>query len=492
MRTRATEAPPDAHRLLVITYHFAPEGPVGGLRWLGITKYLARLGWKSAVLTATRPSGNDASIGTQVEWCPPLWTLIDGYRLLRRLGERGHGSFPVAPPAARRPGPPGLVRQLYREVAALLAFPDEGRGWILRAALRARSLIRRFQPQVVVSSGPPHSAHLVAGLATIGSAMQWLIDLRDPWAGPLPKIWLSHRRLGTRVFRTLAPQLERLAFRAAHAVITNTHQLAEALVAQYPDVPVACVPNGVDPECLPRPAPDPYPGLGIAYTGTLYTGRDLGPVVRALRMFLERHPDAAPAGSKLRIAGEAEPGHARAFYDAVAEAGMEPYVEVFGPLPRAQAQHVVSRSRLAVVLAQQQELQIPAKLYESVAMGIPTLVVAPPDSAAAVEGDRVGAAVRDSDDVEGIAAVLERLWEGGSRERSPCPVSITYEAIAPLVDQLLRMTFPPASARGGGHGVFMTTKTLKVGPVTGAGVNALPIGSGGATPAIGRGMLPPP
>jgi glycosyltransferase involved in cell wall biosynthesis len=432
----------DARRLLVITYHFGPDGPVGGLRWLGITKYLARLGWKVSVITAAPSLGTDAAIDAQVERCPPLWTCLDGVRLIRRLafGRALRGS----PNGSRPPHPskpPGLLRQLGREGAALLAFPDEGRGWMVRAALRTRSVIRRFRPHVVVSSGPPHSAHLVAGMATIGSAAHWLIDLRDPWAGPLPKVWQSHRRLGTRVFRTLAPRLERLAFRAAQGIITNTHQLADALAARYPDVPVVCVPNGVDPECLLPPARDQYPGLGIAYTGTLYTGRDLGPVVQALRIFLEHHPEAAQAGSQLRVAGQADAGHARTFYDAVAAAGMEPYVEVLGPLPRPEALNVVSRSRLAVVLAQQQELQIPAKLYESVAMGIPTLVVAPPDSAAGVEGERVGALVRDAADVEGIACVLERLWRDGSRAQ-PCPVPITYEAIAPLVDKVLQRRGP--------------------------------------------------
>src|SRR5205807_2094644 len=146
--TPAGEGPSDTRRLLVITYDFGPDGPVGGLRWAGITKYLARLGWDVCVLTAAPPFGGAAAIGVQVERC-------------------------------------------------------------------ARSVIRRFQPRVVVSSGPPHSAHLVAAMATIRSPAEWLIDLRDPWAGPLPKVWQSHRRLGTRVFRAIAPRLERLAFGVA-------------------------------------------------------------------------------------------------------------------------------------------------------------------------------------------------------------------------------------------------------------------------------------
>jgi len=434
-------------RLLVISYYFGPDGSVGGLRWAGLTKYLARLGWEISVITAAPPSGNGTSGDAHVVWCPRLWTFLDGCRLLRRLALGGSpGAFANGSRVVSGAELPGPLRQLRREVTALLAFPDESRGWVSRAALRARAVIRRFQPQVIVSSGPPHSAHLVAGMATMGSAARWLIDLRDPWGGPHTKAWDSDPRVGSRTYRALSRRLERLVFGRAHGVITNTHQFAEALAARYPGVPVACVPNGVDPEYLPPPPSSPYPGLGMVYAGTLYASRDLGPVVQALRVFTERHPDAAHAGSRLRIAGPAEPRHARAFSDAVAAAGMQQYVELLGPLPRAQALEVVSRSRLAVVLAQEQELQIPAKLYESVAMGVPTLVVASADSAAAVEGTRVGAVVRDSHDVEGIASVLAQLWRDGSAGRSPCPVPITYEAIAPVVDTLLRQSFAPDDA----------------------------------------------
>src|SRR5206468_11987899 len=104
----------------------------------------------------------------------------------------------------------GWLGKVRGEVAAFLAFPDESRGWVFRAALRARSVIRRFQPHVVVSSGPPHSAHLVAGMAMRGSAARWLIDLQDPWAGPLTQAWASHPRLGTWVYRAGSARLERL------------------------------------------------------------------------------------------------------------------------------------------------------------------------------------------------------------------------------------------------------------------------------------------
>ena len=427
----------EARRLLVVTYHFGADGPVGGLRWLGLTKYLSRRGWSTAVVTAGSPAVGDA-IGTLVERCPRFPTAIDALRLLRRLASpRAQGWHSNGSGVGHQPQRASLLRRLGREVEACLVLPDDSRGWMLRAALRTRSVIGRFRPDVIVSSGPPHAAHLVAWMATRGLRRRWFVDVRDPWAGPLPKIWQSDRTMGSRTFRALAPRLERLVFGAADGVITNTQPLAEVLRTRYPDVPFVHVPNGVDLESLPRPAENPYPGLSIAYAGMLYAGRDVGPVVRALRLFFERHPEAAHAGSKLRIAGAAEREHARAFATVVADAGLEPYVEMLGSLPRTEALTLVSRSRLAVVLAQQQELQIPAKLYESVAMGVPTLVVAPADTATAVEGQRVGAAVHASDDVAGIAGLLEQLWRDG-RRKAPPSAAITYDAIADQVDELLR------------------------------------------------------
>src|SRR3989449_7624571 len=241
---------------------------------------------------------------------------------------------------------------------------------------------------------------------------------------------------------TLFPYTTLFRSRAADGVIANTPQLAAVLSAKYPEVPVHCVPNGVDAECLP-PARHPYPGLSIIYAGTLYGSRDLGPVVQAFRGFLERPPEAAQAGSKLRIAGHAEASSAAALGEQVTASGLGPYVEVLGAVPRAQALDLIARSRLAVVLAQEQELQTPAKLYECIAMGIPALVVAEPGSAAGVEGTRLGAAVFEHRDVAGIGGVLEHLWRDGSQQRARRPAPVTYDTIAPLVDLLLR---EPATA----------------------------------------------
>src|SRR5213596_1376489 len=215
----AGERPPTAPRHVLLRSRRARRWP----SLVGDHEIPRPPGLEDFRLTGVPRIGNGARNGPDVESFPRFWTLSDGWRLLRRLAlGPSLEAFPTASQVGNPSAPPGPLRQLGREVAALLTFPDESRGWLLRAALRTRSLMRRLQPQVVVSSGPQHTAHLVAGLATMGSTVPWLIDLRDPWAGPLSKIWESDRMFGSRLFRVVAPRLERLAFRAAQGIITNT------------------------------------------------------------------------------------------------------------------------------------------------------------------------------------------------------------------------------------------------------------------------------
>jgi hypothetical protein len=314
---------------------------------------------------------------------------------------------------------------------------SEGEGWTLRAAKRARAVIKRINPDVVVSSGPPHMAHVAAWLATRGKRVRWIVDLRDPWAGPVAKAWQEQHDRGSRIADTITAAAERLIFRSAAGVFTTTRELAAALTARYPHVSVTWVPNGADPEALPERSTQPFRGLGIAHLGTLYGGRDPTPVLRALRLFFDRFPEARRDGTMFRHAGSQESAHAAATRRVVEELDLGEYVTLQRSLPRAAALDLLARSKLAVVLAQDQDFQVPSKLYESIVMGIPTLVIAAHDSASAREGERVGAFVAAPDEIEQIATLLERIWTGARLPEAADSAPCDYRSVAPTVSRLL-------------------------------------------------------
>ena len=434
----ATAGEPPARRLVVISYHHPPDSSIGGMRWAGLTKYLRPLGWRSWIVTAAASPPPTNGAGTVIVSCPPRTTLNDLYRRFRLrntvVGAASAGESLDTPVSNG-----GVLARLRLDAAMALSLPDEGRGWVLRAAIRTRRLIAQLRPDAVVSSGPPHSAHLVAWLATRGLRTRWVADLRDPWAGPVTAAWRASVLYRSGLSRWVITWLERLVLRSASGALCNTREFADALAARYPGVRVGWVPNGVDRELLPAPAIERFAGLAMAYVGTVYGGRDLRVVLHALRDFLDRHPSAADASPLFRLAGSIDREGRREFEREVSALGLDGKVEYLGILSRVGALEVLARSRLAVVLAQGQEYQVPAKLYELVGMGIPTLVIAPSGSASSSEAERLGAATIAPGDVRALVGQMEDVWQRqGEGSGARCPdAALDYQQLAPSVSALL-------------------------------------------------------
>ena len=440
-------------RLLVLSYHFPPDGAVGGLRWSGLSKYLARRGWEVHVVTAAKQS-EPPPPGVVVHHAPAASTLNDLYNAAaKRL--RTRATIPALPVPAgsqqsandSRPTASWMHRlfmSVRRNISALLAFPDYAGGWILPATRTARALLDQYSFNAVVSSGPPHSAHVAGALACGLKNGILTVDMRDPWAGLIETEW-EKSGYGSNLTRWMTRRLEHMIFGRARSIVTNTTEHAADVQRDYPSARVAFISNGIDYERLPAPAADKFDGLSIAYAGTLYLGRDLSPVIIGMRQFLERYP-AARGALRLRLAGSMEAGLESKFRGEVAAANLQKAVETLGLVSRHEAMELINRSHLTLVLAQDQPTQIPAKIYESVGLGIPTLVIAEPMSAAAREADRIGAWTCDAQDTDAIASIIARIWLDRSL-RAAAATPIGYDSIAGQMDALLRSSSDECAPR---------------------------------------------
>ncbi len=426
-------------RLLVITYHFPPDGAIGGQRWAGLAKYLARLGWEVHVVTASNPGQEKSTPNVHRHFRQRRRTLNDVYRAVaNRNGQRANAQHSLDRKAAALPRslawskPLGAARRL---VGNAMSLPDHGRGWVAAAAVGARALLRQKRFDVVISSGPPHSAHFAGLAATLGGDAQFWMDMRDPWSvrpqfGP-------HGEDVTRVERFILRKLARLVFPRAARVIVNTLEFQRELAVSEPSLTVTCLPNGVDLEDVPARNPAEVERGSVAYVGTLYSGRNLTSVCAAMNRILNAKPEAA-AILRFDVAGPMDDPHRRKFQNEIEAAGLSSVVKIHGSLPRADALQLLRRSHLALVLAQDQPMQVPGKLYETVGLGVPTLVVAEDTSAAACEARRIGAMTVDNADVDGLQAVFEELLAGGIPTTIPPKTSITYAHLAKQLDELLR------------------------------------------------------
>jgi glycosyltransferase involved in cell wall biosynthesis len=432
---------PPIGKLFVITYHFPPDGSVGGWRWAAFTKYLHRLGWECHVLTAAGPPS--AAPGIIVHHCARRRTLLDWYKS-RRLR-------PVDADAA----PPVLQEysRVRAELGAMLSLPDESRGWIMRAASQARHLIRSLRPDVVVSSGPPHSAHLVARLAASVHRGRWYADLRDPWPQRMDQAALWNTEQQTLTARLVMPRIERLAMSGVAGIIANTAPLAADLAERYSPVPVVWVRNGFDPERAPPPRrrADTRPFV-VSYVGSLYGTRSLDNALEGFRRFISRAA-LGPQDAGFRLVGQTEEPHRSRLMQAISQRGLDDYVHLTGRVSPGDALRHLQESHVTVILAQGQPSQVPAKLYECVGLAVPVLVLAEIDSATAGEAAKLGTSVIDPENTEGIARVFERARLRGLQPQAP-PAEVLYPHITRQISRLLSAhdrfcsdAVPPRTAR---------------------------------------------
>jgi glycosyltransferase involved in cell wall biosynthesis len=259
--------------------------------------------------------------------------------------------------------------------------------------------------------------------------------MRDPWSvthemdKPTDRVILAERWVLRR--------LERIVFPRAAKVIVNTREFAAALRISDPDLDVIHFPNGIDLELIPTRVITAVERGSIAYVGTLYGGRNLSMLFAAISALVRDRPEAASA-LRLNIAGQMQPRHREELERDIAAAGLTSMVKIHGMLPRAQALELLSRSHLALVLAQDQPMCVPAKVYECVGACIPTLVIAEESGAAASEARRIGAMTIDSHDVEAMRSLLGDMLT----DRLPITIEpkapVSYADLAVEMDRLLR------------------------------------------------------
>ncbi len=408
-------------RLLVVTYYFPPSGGAGVQRPLKWVRYFRETGIEPVVLTVRAGAypALDASLQADV----PVGTTVvrtrapDPFGLYGRLTGRSRGEA-----VAARTGTVGQSRSLperaSRWARANLFVPDARVGWVPFAVRAAHRLYRETPVDAVLTTGPPHSAHLVGRALARRLGLPWIADLRDPWTdihytGALGRSAWAQR---------LDARLEASVLREASALITVTAPLQDAF-AQKAGRPVALVRNGFDPADFPAVGPAPARGpFEVLYTGTLY---DVPHGLLEALAWLRGEGVDVP----LRIVGAAP----EALVEAAARRGIADLVRFGPPVPHDEAVALMRAAALLLITVEAWSYAagvVPGKTYEYLASGRPALGLGPADGdAAAVLRDTGGGTFRAPGDVDSIAAVLREhaaAWAAGT-PRAGAPA----EALAP-------------------------------------------------------------
>lgn len=420
----AAPAPARRRRVLVVAYYFPPAGGPGVQRVLKAVKYLRGFGWEPTVLTVANGAfpQHDPALEAEV---PPGVRVVrtraaSPFGLYARLTRRGGGA---AVPVGTVGAGAGAGARVARWVRANVFLPDARVGWVPFARRAALRLHRESPFDVVLTSGPPHSAHLVGKDLARRAGVPWVADFRDPWTGinfydDLPM---------TDLARAVDRRLEASVLRGASRLTTVSPTWATSLAtkAGRPAGDVTVVHNGFDPDDFAglQDAAPPPDAFVLAHVGSLYGSRNPAALWDALARL---QSDGRLDRFRLRLVGGVDQDIRR----AAAGAGLSHLLDVTGYVDHRQAVRAMREATALLLVVEGFGLDrgmITGKLYEYVGAGRRVVGLGPPDGDAAALLASTGAgAMLARDDAGALASHLGDLisrWESGDRLAGAAPAA---------------------------------------------------------------------
>ena len=402
-------------RVLIVTYYWPPSGGSGVQRWLKFAKYLPDNGWQPVVVApedADYPVLDETLAADVPHEAEVLrFPIREPYAAYRKLTGAGKGDVKSAPQAVDRKRP-SLMTRLANWVRANLFVPDP-RVWWVRPTSRALITYLRAHPvDAVVTTGPPHSVHLIGRrLKRAYPTLPWIVDVRDPWSQFDVHLAFNPGRRA----REKNAALERACLRECDLVLGTSPSMPTHL-EPFDETKYRCVTNGFDASDFQGQAAvaEPQrPRFHIYHTGLLSASRNPSAVWAALADLVR--DDASGFGESLHV-------HLVGTVDDAVVGDLASYPELAGKytvtpwLPHAELVGRYADADAFLLCPNQSDNargQINGKLFEYLAAGKPILHVGPfdADNTRLLDETHAGLTVPPGD-VDAARQAIEQIASG--------------------------------------------------------------------------------
>ena len=170
-------------KVLIITYYWPPAGGPGVQRALKFSKYLPDFGWQPIILTVE--NGEFPAIDPTLEKevssaCRIYRTKIFHPHLYYKkfVGMQEDEKIPIAVLTEEETS---WKKRIANWLRSNLFVPDARVGWLPFAVKEGKKIINNEKPQIIFSTSPPPTVHLIASKLAKWSGIKWVADFRDPW-----------------------------------------------------------------------------------------------------------------------------------------------------------------------------------------------------------------------------------------------------------------------------------------------------------------------
>ena len=360
-------------KVLIITYYWPPAGGPGVQRWLKFVKYLPDFGIQPIVYVPENPTYPIMDEGLVSEVSDKAIILKKkifepyGFASIFSKNKTKKISSGIIPNQRKQ----SFTEKLFLWIRGNVFIPDARVYWVKPSVKYLEKYIEENQIDTIVTSGPPHSLHLIGMGLKEKTNVKWFADFRDPWTtiGYHNKL-----KLGNSASRK-HKNLESKVLNSADVILVTsatTKKEFEALTTK----PIEVITNGFDVEKIEKQTLDEK--FSLAHIGSFLSERNPRILWKCLKELIKENADFKK-DFELKLIGAVS----QEVLDAITEFKLDKYLNNLGYVSHKMAVEQQRKSQVLLLVeidSEETKSIIPGKLFEYMVSERPIIGIGPEGS----------------------------------------------------------------------------------------------------------------
>lgn len=360
-------------KVLIVVYYWPPSGGSGVQRWTKFVKYLRDFGWEPIIYTPSNPERpaldtsleNDIPEGIEVIqrtiWEP--YSLYKKFVGINKEEQLGSGLMISGKENS-------TLQKFSIWIRGNLFVPDARRFWIQPSIKYLTSYLLENPVDAIVSTGPPHSLHLIGLGLSNNTHIPWLADFRDPWTNI---DFFEELKLSSPA-KKKHHQLEKKVLQSAQKIVVVSPTMKKEF-SEITDTSISVIPNGFDETDFPELTYQKSLKFNLTHVGMLTATRNPENLWKALSELRNEISDFKK-NFKLYLVGKID---ASIQYE-IKKNKIENLIEVSDYVPHSEVVKIQQNSEALLLIVNNTpnaNLILTGKLFEYLAARRPIICISP-------------------------------------------------------------------------------------------------------------------
>jgi len=360
-------------KALIISYYWPPAGGPGVQRWLKFVKYLPDFDVEPIVYVPSNPSYpiidesliKDIPAGVKIISQP----INEPYKIAAFLSK--NKSATISKGIIPKNKSQSMIERILLFIRGNLFIPDSRKNWVNPSVLYLDSFMSEYNVDTVITTGPPHSMHLIGLKLKKLKNIKWIADFRDPWTSIGYHKQLKLTKSSLKKHSLLE---DKVLNRADKIIVTST--ITKQEFEEKTNKPIIVITNGYDTISIENPKLDSK--FSLAHIGSLLSRRNPEALWFVLSELINEHSDFAN-NFELTLVGYVSDD----VLNSLDSYGLSDYINNVGYVPHKESIVFQKKSQVLLLIEiddPDTRCIIPGKLFEYLVSERPIISLGPKGS----------------------------------------------------------------------------------------------------------------